>query len=224
MSSDTFIRLTEAFVRLIGVLIWPAIVVFVVLRFSRSITEFFSSLGEFTLKAAGFEATARVKAEAAAALTAAAATRTDAATSPEAIAQEAKATAKVVAEAVAPSVIRRAGRSAVRGSMIGQTTTCTNANQWRLWVLISFCRLQQRMLLRNQTIEPLTQSSRTWGGHLIRRLGIPCWISFEPTETEHHLSFMPVLVQPSIGKRPNAMALLDAQTDRMNCLNWSCVP
>ena len=113
MSSDTFIKLTEAFVKLIGVLIWPAIVVFIVLRFSRSITEFFSSLGEFTLKAAGFEATARVKAEAAAALTAAAATRTDAATSPEAIAQEAKATAKVVAEAVTPNVIRRAGRSTV---------------------------------------------------------------------------------------------------------------
>jgi|SRR6267142_4948113 len=113
MSSDIFIKIIEAFVKLIGVLIWPAVVVFIVLRFRSSLTEFFSSLGEFTLKAAGFEATARVKAEAAAALTAAAATRTDAATSPEAIAQEAKATAKVVAEAVTPSVIRRAGRSTV---------------------------------------------------------------------------------------------------------------
>lgn len=113
MPSDTFIRLAEAFVKLIGILIWPAIVIFIVLHFSGSLKEFFSSLGEFTLKAAGFEATARVKAEAAAALTAAAAARTDAATSRETIAQDAKATAKVVAETVTPSVIRRAGRSTV---------------------------------------------------------------------------------------------------------------
>ena len=113
MSSDTFVKITDAIVKLLGVLIWPAIVVFIVLRFGRSLSEFFSSLGEFTLKAAGFEATARVKAEAVAALTAAGASRIDVAASAEDAAQGAKAAFKVVAETVTPSIIRRAGRSTV---------------------------------------------------------------------------------------------------------------
>jgi CheY-like chemotaxis protein len=113
VSGDTVVKLVEQLVKLVGILIWPAVVVFVVLRFGRSLSEFFSSLGEFTLKAAGFEATARAKAEAVAALTAAAASRVDVPSSPEDTAQKAKAAARVVAETVTPSVIRRAGRATI---------------------------------------------------------------------------------------------------------------
>jgi CheY-like chemotaxis protein len=113
MSSDTLIKIVDALSKLLGVLIWPALVAFVILRFGKSLEGFFSSIGEFSLKAAGIEATARVKAEAVAALTAAAASRTDTAVSPEGTIKEVKAAARVVAETVTPSVIRLAGKSTI---------------------------------------------------------------------------------------------------------------
>jgi CheY-like chemotaxis protein len=113
MSIDNFIKLIEALTKLAGVLIWPAILVFILLRFRSTLADFFSNLGEFSLKAAGLEATARVKTDVAAALAAAAASRADAATSPEASAKEAQAVAQVVRETVTPRLIRRAGRATV---------------------------------------------------------------------------------------------------------------
>ena len=113
MSIDNFVRVVEAITKLVGVLIWPAMLVFIVIRFGPALTDFFLNLGEFSLKAAGIEATAKVKAEAVAALTAAAASRPEAAASPEATAKEAKAVARVVSETVTASVIRRAGKSTV---------------------------------------------------------------------------------------------------------------
>jgi CheY-like chemotaxis protein len=114
MSIDNFLRLLEAITRLVGVLIWPAILVFIIIRFGTSLSGFFSNLGQFSLKAAGIEATAtRIKTEATASLAAANASRPDAAASPEAAAREAKAVAQVVQETVTPTVIRRAGRATV---------------------------------------------------------------------------------------------------------------
>jgi CheY-like chemotaxis protein len=76
------------------------------------IERFFSSLGEFTLKGAGFEASAKRKqTEAAAALAAAAGSRPEA--TPETTAQEARAAAEIVSEAVTPRLLRQARTSQI---------------------------------------------------------------------------------------------------------------
>jgi len=112
MSIDEFVKLIEALTKLVGVLVWPALLAFVLVRFGPSLKEFFSSLGEFSFKGGGFEATAKRKqAEAAAALVAASVARPDANTTPESAAREAKEAAAVVAESVNARVIRRASEA-----------------------------------------------------------------------------------------------------------------
>lgn len=112
MSVDEFAKLTEALTKLLGVLVWPALLAFVLVRFGPVLKEFFSSLGEFSLKGGGFEATAKRKqAEAAAALVAASVAKPDANTTPESAARDAKEAAAVVAESVNARVIRRASEA-----------------------------------------------------------------------------------------------------------------
>jgi CheY-like chemotaxis protein len=114
MSVDDVVKLLDAIAKLLNVLIWPAILLFILIRFGRDLREFFSSLGELTLKGAGFEASLKRKqAEVTAALAAAAASRPDSTTTSESAAKEAKIAAEVVAECVTPRVIRRASRSTV---------------------------------------------------------------------------------------------------------------
>lgn len=114
MSVDDVVKLLDAIAKLLNVLIWPAILLFILIRFGRDLREFFSSLGELTLKGAGFEASLKRKqAEVTAALAAAAASRPDGTTTSESAAKEAKIAAEVVAEVVTPRVIRRASRSTV---------------------------------------------------------------------------------------------------------------
>jgi len=73
MTADQIIRLVAAVAGLLGVLVWPALVLFLAIRFRTALSDFFSNLGEFTFKAPGMEATARRQqvVEAAAALGAA---------------------------------------------------------------------------------------------------------------------------------------------------------
>lgn len=113
MSIEEAVKIIEAATKLLATLVWPLLVLFVLLRFGTSLREFFASLGEFTLKGAGFEASAKRKqTEATAALAAAAASRPDPGT-PEESALEARAAVEVVAAAANPRVIRNAGRSTV---------------------------------------------------------------------------------------------------------------
>lgn len=112
MNVDEFVKLIEALTKLLGVLVWPALLAFVLVRFGPAIKDFFSSLGEFSFKGGGFEATAKRKqAEAAAALVAASVVRPDANTTPESAARDAKEAAAVVAESVNARVIRRASEA-----------------------------------------------------------------------------------------------------------------
>ncbi len=111
---DELIKLVDSLTKLVGVLVWPAIITFILVRFGSDFRDFFSTLSEFTLKGVGFEASAKRKqAEAAAALAAAAVTRPEEGATPETVAERAKAAAEIVADSVTPSVIRRAGRSTV---------------------------------------------------------------------------------------------------------------
>lgn len=75
MSTDSASSLVSAIAQLVGVLIWPAVVLFFLVRFRGSLANFFSDLGEFSFKAPGVEASAKRQQEAAAALGAAIATR-----------------------------------------------------------------------------------------------------------------------------------------------------
>jgi CheY-like chemotaxis protein len=110
VSIEDIVKLIDAITKLLNVLIWPGVVVFTLIRFGRDLRDFFSSLGELSLKGAGFEASLKRKqAEVAAALVAAAASRPDGETTLESAEKE----AKIVAEVITPRVIRRAGRSTV---------------------------------------------------------------------------------------------------------------
>ena len=114
MSVDDVVKLLDAVTKLLNVLIWSAVLLFILIRFGRDLRDFFSSLGELSLKGAGFEASLKRKqAEVSAALAAAAASRSDGDTNRESAAKEAKIAADIVSEVVTPRVIRRASRSTV---------------------------------------------------------------------------------------------------------------
>ena len=114
MSVDDIVKLFDAITKLLNVLIWPGVLLFILIWFGRDLREFFSSLGELSLKGAGFEASLKRKqAEVAAALSAAAASKPDGDKTRESVAKEAMIAADVVAEVVTPRAIRRASRSTV---------------------------------------------------------------------------------------------------------------
>jgi CheY-like chemotaxis protein len=114
VSVDDIVKLFDAITKLLNVLIWPAIILFILIRFGRELRDFFSSLGELSLKGAGFEASLKRKqAEVVAALSAAAASKPDGDKTRESVAKEAMIAADVVADFVTPRTIRRASRSTV---------------------------------------------------------------------------------------------------------------
>jgi CheY-like chemotaxis protein len=114
VSIDNTVKLLNAITEMLGILIWPALLMFILIKFGHDLHEFISSLGELSLKGAGFEASLkRRQAEAAASLAAAAASRSDGDMTHKNAAKEAKTAADIVSEFVTPSTIRRASRSTV---------------------------------------------------------------------------------------------------------------
>jgi CheY-like chemotaxis protein len=78
LTTDQAIRLIGAIAQLFGVIVWPAVLFFVIVRFRVPITELFKDAGQFSLKGAGFEASiTRQREEAVAALGAAVASQND---------------------------------------------------------------------------------------------------------------------------------------------------
>lgn len=71
MTTDQVIRLIAAIAQLVGVLVWPAALVFFFVYFRSSLRSFISNLGELSIRTPGIEATAKRQVEAAAALGAA---------------------------------------------------------------------------------------------------------------------------------------------------------
>jgi CheY-like chemotaxis protein len=107
-------ELLNAISKLLGILVWPALALFALVRYGSSLKEFVAHIGEFTLKGAGFEASAkRMQAEATAALVAATVARPQEGTNPETTARDAQAAANAVVESITPRSIRRAGRATV---------------------------------------------------------------------------------------------------------------
>ncbi|MCY7276286.1 MAG: response regulator [Phormidesmis sp. CAN_BIN44] len=114
MSVDDIVKLIDAITKLLSVLVYPAVFLYFLIRFGQDLREFFSSLGELSLKGAGFEAAfKRKQTEAASALAAAAISKPDETPTPKTAAQEARNAVNVVAEVVTPRIIKRASRSKV---------------------------------------------------------------------------------------------------------------
>lgn len=113
MAIDDVVKLLDALTRLIAALAWPLLVGLVILKFAPSLRDFFQSMGEFSLKGAGFEASARRKqVEAAAGIAAAEASRSrEDSADPEPI--DPRETLDLVEEVATPRVIRRMSRARV---------------------------------------------------------------------------------------------------------------
>ncbi len=113
MNIDDIAKLLDSLTKLVSALAWPLLLLFVFVRFGPSLREFFQSLGEVSVKGAGFEASAKRKqTEAAAALVAAAVARPDPA-QPGLAAVEAKEVMSLVQDEVTPRVLRRTSRATV---------------------------------------------------------------------------------------------------------------
>lgn len=113
MSIDDLVKLLDALTKLVSALAWPLLTAYVLVRFGPALREFFQSLGEFSVKGAGFEASAKRKqAEVAAALAAAAASRPDPA-KPEVAAADAREAVSLVQAEVTPRMLRKASHATV---------------------------------------------------------------------------------------------------------------
>jgi CheY-like chemotaxis protein len=114
MNLDGTIRVIDAITKLVGIIIWPAVLLFVVVRFGAPLREFIANMAEISLKGAGFEASAKRKqAEAVAALTAANISRPGEGNPVENATTSAREAAQVVADVVTPRVIRNARQARV---------------------------------------------------------------------------------------------------------------
>lgn len=72
MSADNIAAILDAFTKLLGVLIWPAILLYFLIRFSHQLQALLENVSELSLTGAGFGiAIKRIQAQATAALAAA---------------------------------------------------------------------------------------------------------------------------------------------------------
>lgn len=111
MIIDSIVKLLDAISRLVAEIAWPLLVLFFLLRFQSAIRSFFESLGEFSFKGGGLEASAKkVQIVTAASLAAAAATDPREKISAPEAAQEA---ASVVSDVLTARAVRRARRSRI---------------------------------------------------------------------------------------------------------------
>jgi len=113
VSAENAATLLDGAIKLIDVLIWPTILIFVLIRFGPELREFFANLSELSLTFAGNGVTfKRREAEAAAALAAAAVARVESSGNGSA-AQAAQAAVATVAGAVSPRTVRRLANTRV---------------------------------------------------------------------------------------------------------------
>ncbi|MCH7348330.1 response regulator [Aeromonas sp. MR7] len=112
MSVDDAIKIMDALTKLTAVLAWPMLFAFFLVRFSPALKAFFESLSEFSVKGAGFEASAKRKqAEAVAALVAAAAKPDSGRSSSPGL--DAREAVDLVQYAVTPRLLRKAAQANV---------------------------------------------------------------------------------------------------------------
>jgi len=103
---DDVTKIVDILAKLIGVIVWPAVIIFILVRFGKIIGTLLSSLTEFSIKGAGFEASGKMKTEAAAALGAALVKQR----SSESVPDDPRLASQVV-ESVPPRVVQQASKS-----------------------------------------------------------------------------------------------------------------
>lgn len=110
MTIDDAVKLINATAGLLAVLVWPLLILFIALRFREAIRNFFESLGEFSLKGGGLEASAKKQIQAAANLAAASATDPHEKASPQ---QAADAATEAVSEVLTRRAVKRASKTKI---------------------------------------------------------------------------------------------------------------
>lgn len=199
MSSGQATQLVTAVAQLVGVLIWPAVLVFFLIRFRHSLADFLGNLGEFSFKAPGLEASAkRQQVEAAAALGAAIATR--------APAEGAPATTTDPRDVVEALPTPRSQRR-LQGKRILWVDDRPENNHFERQTLEA---LGVRIDLSTSTEEALQKTRQRSYDLIISDMGrpqmrgrdTPCLTSFEERETRRRLSFMQVHGRLNLWRRP----------------------
>ena len=108
MVVDNITRLIDAISRLLGTVIWPTLILFLVVRYKSAFASFFQTVSEFSIKGGGVEASGKRQiADAKEALILAAVAQSGPDTSPQDRASEVTAAAKAV-ESITPRTLRRA--------------------------------------------------------------------------------------------------------------------
>lgn len=110
MSIDDVTKIVEIISKLLAIVVWPTVIIFILFRFGRSIVDLLSSLTEFSVKGAGFEVSGKMRIEAAAALGAALAKQQG--DSPEDSANDHRLAGQIV-ESVTPRIFRQTRKSQV---------------------------------------------------------------------------------------------------------------
>jgi len=99
MDTEGATRLLDAATKLLGVMVWPAIAGFILVRFGQKISDIIGSLSEFNFKGAGFEASIKKRQnDATAALVAAAASRPEGGSTPETVGNAARESVQIIGE------------------------------------------------------------------------------------------------------------------------------
>jgi CheY-like chemotaxis protein len=113
MTVDDLVKISDAATKIIGTVVWPMVIVYVLIKYGTSFEKVFTKLTTITLKAGGIEASfEKEKAEASEHLAAAAVAHQGANATPVDTAKSVRA-ATVAAETVTPRTIRRASGASV---------------------------------------------------------------------------------------------------------------
>lgn len=111
MTTDDFAKVMDAISKMLSVILWPGLALFVLYFFRRSLRAFFDGLSEVSFKGAGLEASAkRTQIEAAATIAAAAAVDPREPSSPR---EAAQAAAELVIGSLTNSAVRKARRTKI---------------------------------------------------------------------------------------------------------------
>jgi CheY-like chemotaxis protein len=165
VTTDQVIHLITAVSGLLGVVIWPALVLVLIIRFRAGLADFFANLGELTLKAPGLEATARRRqVEAAAALGAAEATRINVDE------VETARTPSEVADAIVEAVPNTRAQRRLQGRLVLWVDDRPENNRYERRALEA---LGLRVVLSNSTEDALAQVRRQQFDLIISDMGRP---------------------------------------------------
>jgi PleD family two-component response regulator len=110
MTIDDFVKILDAISRILGIIIWPSLLLFILLSYREAFRNFFDSLSEFSVKGGGLEASAKKQIQAAANIAAVSASDPREKSTPQ---QAAKAAVEVVSEAFTKRTLKRVSKTKI---------------------------------------------------------------------------------------------------------------